>query len=155
MTKRPDVTEIARGLVEGCLCHSTRMAARAITRSYDQALRPTGLRATQLSVLAAVAAEGALSIKALAETLEMDRTTLTRNLQPLEELGYVALGPEARHRSRTLSLTAAGRTALLAAIPLWEEAQRRIKRRLGGENWPAVQQALRVLTDRAQTASPR
>ena len=80
------------------MCHKTRMAlARAITRAYDDALRSTGLRATQASVLAAVGARGALSIKSLAYFLEMERTTLTRNLGPLEERGYVLLAPERRH----------------------------------------------------------
>jgi DNA-binding MarR family transcriptional regulator len=122
------------------------MAARAITRRYDDALRATGLRATQISVLAAVGARGALSIKALADSLAMERSTLTRNLRPLEDKGYVVLAPEARHRSRTLTLTAAGRAALTEALPLWEAAQRAMKRRLGDRRWPAVQTALEDLT---------
>ncbi|HEX6120319.1 MAG TPA: MarR family transcriptional regulator [Dongiaceae bacterium] len=121
------------------------MAARAITRAYDDALRSTGLRATQISVLAAVGARGALSIQSLADSLEMDRTTLTRNLRPLEDKGYVLLAPERRHRSRVLTLTDAGHAALMEALPLWEQAQRRIKRRLGAERWPAVQEALAEL----------
>lgn len=123
------------------------MAARAITRSYDEALRPTGLRATQVSVLAAVGAEGALSITSLADSLEMERTTLTRNLRPLEDQGYVVLAPEARHRSRVLTLTASGRKVLMEALPLWEEAQRQMKRRLGAARWPQVQEALADLTE--------
>ena len=129
------------------MCHKTRMAARAITRSYDDALRPMGLRATQVSVLAAVGARGALSIKSLADSMEMDRTTLTRNLRPLEEKGYVALAPEGRHRSRMLKLTAAGQGALEEALPLWEQAQGAIRRRLGSRGWPAVQEALSALTE--------
>jgi DNA-binding MarR family transcriptional regulator len=125
------------------------MAARAITRAYDDALRPTGLRATQVSVLAAVGASGALSIQSLADSLEMDRSTLTRNLRPLEERGYVVLAPEGRHRSRMLTLTEAGHHALLDALPLWEGAQRRIKRRLGADRWPAVQEALTGLISEA------
>ncbi len=117
------------------------MAARVVTRAYDEALRPTGLRATQISVLAAVAARGALSIQSLADSLEMERTTLKRNLGPLEERGYVALAPEARHRSRVVSLTAAGEAALLDALPLWEEAQRRARRGIGDKSWSAVQSA--------------
>jgi DNA-binding MarR family transcriptional regulator len=128
------------------------MAARAITRAYDDALRPTGLRATQVSVLAAVGARGALSIKSLADSLEMERTTLTRNLRPLEERGYVLLAPERRHRSRMLTLTASGRGALLEALPLWQGAQRTIKRRLGDQRWPAVQEALAELTEEIRQA---
>jgi DNA-binding MarR family transcriptional regulator len=138
-------SRLAQSLLDACMCHKTRMAARAITRTYDDALRSTGLRATQLSVLAAVGARGALSIQSLADSLEMDRTTLTRNLRPLEDRGYVLLAPERRHRSRVLTLTDAGHAVLMEALPLWERAQRRIKRRLGAERWPAVQEALAEL----------
>src|SRR5262245_36561896 len=123
----------ARTLLETCLCHRARMAARTITRAYDDALRPSGLRATQLAVLAAVGARGALSIKSLADDMGMDRTTLTRNLRPLEQQGLVRLAPEARYRSRVLTLTPSGRTALHDAMPLWEAAQRAMRRRLGVE----------------------
>ena len=137
-------------LLDTCMCHKARMAARVVTRAYDDALRSTGLRASQISVLAAVGARGALSIKSLADTLQMERTTLTRNLRPLEERGYVALGAERRYRSRVLTLTPSGRAALLAALPLWEDAQRAVKRRLGLQRWPAVQEALAALAGGAQ-----
>ena len=115
---------MAQSLLDTCLCHNARMASRVITRAYDEALRPMGLRATQVAVLAAVGARGALSIKSLADSLEMERTTLTRNLRPLEEQGYVAIAPEGRHRSRVLTLTKSGQAALLKALPLWQAAQR-------------------------------
>ena len=73
-------------------------------------------------MLAAVGARGALSIKSLADSLEMERTTLTRNLRPLEEQGHVAIAPEGRHRSRVLTLTKSGQAALLEALPLWEDS---------------------------------
>ena len=142
-------SKVGQTLLDTCMCHKTRMAARAITRAYDEALRATGLRATQISVLAAVGARGALSIKSLADSLEMERTTLTRNLRPLEERGYVVLAPEGRHRSRMLTLSKAGQDALLEAVPLWENAQRTVRRRLGGQRWPAVQEALAELTAEA------
>jgi len=121
------------------------MAARVVTRAYDDALRPTGLRATQISVLAAVGARGALSIKSLADTLQMERSTLTRNLRPLEERGYVMLAPERRYRSRVLTLTPAGRATLGKALPMWEGAQRNLKKRIGQTRWPAVEDALAAL----------
>lgn len=139
----------ARHLIDHCLCHSSRMAARAVTRAYDEALREAGLRATQLAVLAAVGARGALSIKALADSLGMERTTLTRNLRPLEEQGLVVLAPEARHRSRMLTLTKAGAAALRGALPLWESAQRRMKRRLGEARWMSVHATLGELAHEA------
>src|SRR5262245_17482686 len=98
-----------RQIIESCACLRTITAARAVTRVYDEALRPAGLRATQLSVLVAAAAEGAMSITALAKFMGMDRSTLTRNLRPLEKEGLIALGTEGWHRSRTLEITKAGR----------------------------------------------
>src|SRR5262245_31363493 len=150
MTSNLKAARMAQTLLDTCMCHKARMAARSITRAYDDALRSTGLRATQVSVLAAVGARGALSIQSLADSLAMDRTTLTRNLRPLEEQGYVVLAPEGRHRSRMLTLTPSGQAVLLDAVPLWEEAQRGIKRRLGSGRWPAVQEALSELTQEAQ-----
>src|SRR6516162_1414706 len=124
MRKKAVDASLPQMLLDTCMCHKARMAARVVTRAYDDALRPTGLRATQVSVLAAVGARGALSIKSLADSLEMERTTLTRNLRPLEEQGYVLIAPERRHRSRVLTLTASARAALLEALPLWEAARR-------------------------------
>jgi len=145
MSRRAVNTTLLETLLDTCMCHKARMAARVVTRAYDDALRAMGLRATQISVLAAVGARGALSIKSLADTLQMERTTLTRNLRPLAERGYVLLAPEGRYRSRVLTLTPLGRAALLEALPLWENAQRALKRRLGHHRWPEVQQSLAAL----------
>lgn len=153
MTISHPSARLAQRLLDSCMCHKTRMAARAVTRGYDDVLRPMGLRATQISVLAAVGARGALSIKSLANSMAMDRTTLTRNLRPLEERGYVVLAPEGRHRSRMLKLTTAGQAALVAALPLWEQAQGAIRRRLGGRGWPAVQEALAALAGESHQTS--
>src|SRR6516164_8808172 len=117
MRKKAADASLPQMLLDTCMCHKTRMAARVVTRAYDDALRVVGLRASQVSVLAAVGARGALSIKSLADTLQMERTTLTRNLRPLEERGYVVLAPERRYRSRILTLTPVGRAALLEALP--------------------------------------
>jgi DNA-binding MarR family transcriptional regulator len=140
---------LAQNLLDNCMCHKARMASRAITRAYDDALRPTGLRATQVSVLAAVGAHGALSIQSLADSLGMDRTTLTRNLKPLEDKGLVVLAPEARHRSRMLALAPSGHAILREALPRWERAQRTAQKRLGSRNWREVQKALADLTGSA------
>ena len=85
-----------REILESCACHKVRTAARAITRAYDDALRPVGLRATQLTVLVATASDESVSITALAKLMGMDRTTLTRNLRPLEAEGGMATKPHSR-----------------------------------------------------------
>jgi DNA-binding MarR family transcriptional regulator len=95
------------------------MAARAVTRAYDAALRPVGLRATQFAVLVAVATKGALSITALVQAMGMDRSTLTRNLRPLAKDGLLAVGHEGWHRSRTVAITERGHARVREALPRW------------------------------------
>jgi DNA-binding MarR family transcriptional regulator len=134
-----------REILERCACHRVRTAARFVTRAYDEALRPVGLRATQLSVLVAAAADDALSITALAKLMGMDRSTLTRNLRPLEAEGLVKLGNEGWRRSRTLRITARGRSRLREAVPLWEKAQQNLQEKLGDRRWSLVRSALNDL----------
>ena len=142
-------------MVETCACHRIRMAARSVTRMYDEALRPVGLRATQVSLLAAIAAAGAMSITSLAGFIGMDRSTLTRNLAPLEKEGLLAVGSEGWRRSRTLHITAAGRSRLHEAVPLWEAAQKRLKRDLGDGHWDDVQRSLDHLIRTAPRSAAR
>jgi DNA-binding MarR family transcriptional regulator len=134
-----------RDVVESCVCHKVRMAARAVTRAYDAALRPVGLRATQFAVLVAVATEGALSITALAQAMGMDRSTLTRNLRPLAKDGLLAVGHEGWHRSRTVAITERGHARVREALPLWARAQARLQRQLGEPQWTSVHQSLEAL----------
>ena len=134
-----------RDVVERCVCHKVRMAARAVTRAYDAALRPVGLRATQFAVLVAVATEGALSITALAQAMGMDRSTLTRNLRPLAKDGLLAVGHEGWHRSRTVAITERGHARVREALPRWVQAQARLQRQLGEPQWTRVHQSLEAL----------
>ena len=110
-----------REIIESCACHRARTAARVVTRAYDEVLRPVGLRTTQLSVLLAVAADDAMSITALAKFMGMDRSTLTRNLRPLEKEGLIRLGAEGWHRSRNLEITKAGRARSARGVAALEQ----------------------------------
>ncbi len=131
-----------REILESCACHRVKTASRIVTRAYDDALRPAGLRATQLSVLVAVAAEDSLSITALAKLMGMDRSTLTRNLRPLEKEGLIRLGAEGWRRSRMVEITKAGHARLREALPLWIKAQNALKRKLGERGWNDVRGVL-------------
>jgi len=122
-------------LINDCACLKVRTAARAVTRFYDDAFRPVGLRATQLSVLVAVAFSEAVSIASLSRLLGMDRSTLTRNLRPLEKKQLVTLGPEGHHRSRTLSITSRGEQLVHKALPVWEKAQQKLRDELKKPHW--------------------
>ena len=130
------VTE--REVVENCVCHRTRMAARAVTRLYDDTLRSVGLRATQLAVLVAVGGDNVVSITALAKFMGMDRSTLTRNLAPLEREGLIRVGNEGWRRSRTVEITRKGRSRLHEALPFWEKAQATLRQKLGSRRWPVI-----------------
>lgn len=106
-----------------CHCLAARRRARALTRLYEERLRPHGLRATQFSVLAALALKGPTRVGELAEFLVLERTTLTRGATLLEKKGWVDAAPSTDARERRLRLTAAGRRKLEAAFPSWQEAQ--------------------------------
>lgn len=128
-----------------CICNKTRIAARVVTRLYDEALRPVRLRATQFALLVALGSDGAMSIAALAKLMAMDRSTLTRNLRPLEVGGLVARGDEGWRRSRSVEITARGRARLRQGLPLWRSAQSRMMRKLGPSSWARVQAGLELL----------
>ena len=119
-----------------------RRTARRVTRIYDRALRPAGVRLTQYSVLANINGAGGLSISELAERLEMERTTLTRNLRPLVRAGWVIVARGSDRRQRSVGLTQAGRQVYDAAFPLWQAAEQHLREVLGHDA-----EALRALLD--------
>jgi DNA-binding MarR family transcriptional regulator len=116
-----------------CACFKVRKAARAITKLYEEVLRPSGLRSTQFSLLMAVRVMGPVTVVKLAQATVMDRTTLTRNLQILEKRRLIEIKPGEDRREREVTLTALGMDVLAQAIPLWEAAQERVRQGLGEE----------------------
>jgi DNA-binding MarR family transcriptional regulator len=109
---------------EDCTCLAVRQAARHVTQYYDQFLAPVGLRTTQFSILGKLRRRGPTTINALAADLVMDRTTLGRNILPLEREGLVAIVPSsADRRSKELHLTEAGAARLRSALKGWSRAQ--------------------------------
>jgi DNA-binding MarR family transcriptional regulator len=111
---------------EECTCLAVRQAARHITQFYDQYLVSTGLRTTQFSILGMLKRLGPTTINGLAGALVMDRTTLGRNILPLEREGLIRIAPgQVDRRSKELDLTEAGVKRLQAARKGWDEAQAR------------------------------
>jgi DNA-binding MarR family transcriptional regulator len=133
-------------MVTACACLNVRRAARAVTALYDQTLAPTGLRATQVTLLVALEKTGPIPFTRLAGLLGMDRTTLTRNLEPLRRAGLLSLRPGEDRRVRLAAITEKGRKALGEAIPLWQQAQRRITEGLGQGRWDAVRRDIQQLS---------
>ena len=111
---------------EDCNCLAVRQAARHVTQFYDTFLAPTGLRTTQYSILTKLRRFGPMTINALAAEMVMDRTTLGRNIRPLQRDGLVAVAPlSGDRRSKELCLTEAGVERLRAAVDGWKKAQAR------------------------------
>lgn len=106
-----------------CKCSAMRRASRAVTQHYEASFRGTGLRATQFTVLATLAQTGPLPLTALATMLGLERTSLTRNLLPLEKRGFVTTMGDDDLRVRRIAITKKGETAALAALDAWNEAQ--------------------------------
>ncbi|WP_215861363.1 MarR family winged helix-turn-helix transcriptional regulator [Acidithiobacillus ferriphilus] len=94
-----------------------------MTQHYEASFRGTGLRATQFTLLATLAQTGPLPLSALATMLGLERTTLTRNLGPLEKKGYVSSVADSDQRVRRIAITKKGEAAALAALDAWKQAQ--------------------------------
>lgn len=134
-----------------CNCQAIRQAARQVTQLYDTHLAPTGLRTSQLSILAELSRSGAQSIHELAANLIMDRTTLGRGIRPLERDGLIAIGDGPDGRTRSLKLTAAGRKKLAQALPRWDNAQKEFEAAFGKQEAASLRTAL----DRVVAVIPR
>ncbi len=124
-----------------CFGLGTRMAARAVTRAYNDRLRPLNLQVTQLALLVSVQRADDAPIAALAERLDIEPSALLRNLKILEGRGLVASDGGPGRRGRRLSLTAAGFELLAQAAPVWEQAQADMANVIG-EDFQQVRAAL-------------
>jgi DNA-binding MarR family transcriptional regulator len=129
-----------------CVCLGVNKAARGTTRRYDAAFKPLGITSGQFSLLASLHRPRPIQLGKLAETLGMDRTTLNRNVRPLEAAGLVATAADAEDaRVRALVLTPLGLERLRAAAPVWRGLQRDATARMGGPGWEAIREQLLLL----------
>jgi DNA-binding MarR family transcriptional regulator len=125
-------------VVSTCACFNIRKASRVVTQHFDAILEPSGLLITQFTILVAVAMVKVGTINELAEVLGMDRTTLTRNLKPIEREGWLKSEPGQDQRTRVVSLTTDGEAALAKALPLWKQAQQDVEQTLGQQRWDTL-----------------
>src|SRR5712692_1772251 len=136
-----------------CACANMRRAARAVTQLYDAALRPSGLRITQFTLLQVLATAGApMTQGALGDLLAVDSTTLSRTLRPLERAKWIRRVEGSDARERRIELAALGRRALQRATPAWERAQRRLRSGLGRRDWAKLQEVLTAAVEAVQRA---
>jgi DNA-binding MarR family transcriptional regulator len=134
-----------------CLCNALRQATRAVSRLYDEELRGVRLRTTQYSLLRRLNSAGEVRQRDLGGLTSLDETTLTRNLRPLIDPGWVAIRPGEDRREKLVRLTDAGAAKLQEAHPAWERAQERLRSRLPKGTWSSLLDLLPELTRLADT----
>jgi DNA-binding MarR family transcriptional regulator len=129
----------------GCFCLASRQAARKITRLYDSCMQPSGIRATQFTILSQLMLRGEMPVGKLAGILGMERTTLTRNLALLEGERWISTRPGEDPRARMIAITPQGRGIVRRSFPYWSKAQAQAGKLLGADG----QAALKVLGTRS------
>jgi DNA-binding MarR family transcriptional regulator len=130
-----------------CMCANLRRASRALTHIYEEALEPTGLRATQFTVLQALVLAGEVTQGQLGWILAMDSTTLTRTLAITNREGWTKKRRGTDRREWRIGLTTQGKTAFERALPLWEGVQARVREELGSSEWKQLLELTYAVTN--------
>jgi DNA-binding MarR family transcriptional regulator len=118
-----------------CCCFNLRKVTRAVTQFFDRQLEPADIRATQFTLLLTLTAAGGKTLTEMAQGLVMDRTTLTRNLKPLEKMGLIMTIPLADKRTKGYVLTEKGKHTIQKGVPLWRQAQDHLVEQLSDERY--------------------
>ena len=133
---QPDTTDYMAAA--GCFCLASRQAARKITRLYDSHMHEAGVRITPFTILSQLMLRGEMPIGKLAGILGMERTTLTRNLAPLEQQKWITIRAGDDPRARVIGITAPGRGTVRRSFPVWSKAQAHVARLLGADGETAL-----------------
>src|SRR5262245_11157714 len=128
-----------------CIAVRLRLLNRVVTNLYDDALRPLGLKVSQLNILIVTARLGLARPAQVCDILQLDASTLRRNVKPLQAHGWLEVVPEADARAQAFRLTAKGKRLIAKAVPAWEEAQRRAAELLGEEGLALLDRAAKKL----------
>ncbi|MEL7543982.1 MAG: MarR family winged helix-turn-helix transcriptional regulator [Pseudomonadota bacterium] len=128
------VEEIGESSSACCVALRVRRMSRIITRVYDDALRSLGLTSSQFTLLTAVAQRDGITAAEIGLSLDIEKSTLSRNLKRLVGIGLVQMDPPAGRHGRGLHLTEAGRKAIVAAYPVWRQTQDSVEKVLGTES---------------------
>ena len=128
-----------------CICVAVRKASRRLTAVYDEALAPQGINLAQFSLLKNIKKHGPLSLTRLGEIVELDRSTLGRNVRVLERMGLVTLAPGADQREASVTLSADGLSTLARSLPLWENVQADIHSKIGAQGAAQLEALLGAL----------
>lgn len=129
-----NMTDIAEVTATSCLATRVRQLSRIITRVYDDAMRPLGITASQYTLLAQLAARDGITAVEIGHELDIEKSTLSRNLKRLLALGLIIMDPPAGRRGRGLHLTPKGQGVLREAFPVWQKAQSHTTGVMGSES---------------------
>ena len=129
-----NISEIAEATAATCLATRVRQLSRIITRVYDDAMRPLGITASQYTLLAQLASRDGITAVEIGFDLDIEKSTLSRNLKRLLALGHLVMDPPAGRRGRGLHLTPKGQAVRKDAYPIWQEAQKRATAVMGQES---------------------
>ncbi|MGA8569736.1 MAG: MarR family winged helix-turn-helix transcriptional regulator, partial [Candidatus Binataceae bacterium] len=141
------MTEETKQVGRECIAFRVRMLNRMITAIYDEALASVGLKASQFNLLVATVNREEARPAELAKYLEMDESTLSRNVERMCAKGWLRLEPEEDRRSHLIKVTEKGLGLIRKGYPAWQKAQEEVHRRLGSENVAALKSVLRKLRD--------
>ena len=130
--------ELDMAAVENCVCFNLRWVTRAVTQFYDAEMRRHGIRPTQGSILASLQTKDSWNMAELSDWLGMDRTTLVRNLRPLQRDGFVKAVGGGRGNRVELTITSKGRNQVEKLTPAWKAAQSAVVKTLGENRWSAI-----------------
>src|SRR6059036_1430326 len=130
--------ELDMSAMENCVCFNLRWVTRAVTQFYDAEMRRHGIRPTQGSILSSLQAKESWNMAELSDWLGMDRTTLVRNLRPLQRDGLVQISGGGRGNRVEMAITAKGRKQIEKLAPAWKSAQRAAVKTLGEKRWSAI-----------------
>jgi DNA-binding MarR family transcriptional regulator len=133
MAKQMDLSAM-----QNCVCFNLRWVTRAVTQFFDSELRRHGIRPTQTPILGALQARSGWGMAELSDWLGMERTTLVRNLRPLQRDGLVRVSGGGHGGRVELAITEKGRKALAKILPAWRAAQEEVVKTLGKERWSVI-----------------
>ncbi len=142
MTKETLIKQLSTEVRGACACDKMRKAARKITRRYNEALKPAGIKVTQFTILAAICVKEGATLTDLSSHVGMERTTFLRNLKPLESQALIKTTDDGVGRARSAKLTDKGVIVMEKALPLWRRAQRALRKQVGDDMWARVQEEL-------------
>lgn len=130
---RTNIAEIAESTSASCVATRVRQLSRIVTRVYDDAMRPLGITASQYTLLAQLASRDGITAVEIGTELDIEKSTLSRNLKRLLALGHIVMDPPAGRRGRGLHLTPKGQAVLKDAYPIWQDSQKRSTAVLGAD----------------------